>query len=237
MGGGSGICIDSTVDYQADGTKFGKTESGFSLAWSWETFSYAFLSVLVKCGLEWRCFKIYSDLYYFGSNNDRITVKQVMRKLLIWKPAFKKKLASRSLTWFIGEKRNLKWAIKGIQNPFWKVIHRDLAELDERTFLTGSLMGSLQVQVNAIWVRFIGRCPWSIWRNNARCRIPFQGWSKKDESQEAASVSIIEKLSDPNASPFFQLLQGKSIIGSKRVKRIIFQLRLIIPWCFSEKVL
>jgi tyrosyl-tRNA synthetase len=212
MGGGSAYALTVPLITKADGTKFGKTESGSVWLDPEKTSPYAFYQFWLNVSDDdaSKYIRIFTIL-------DQTTIESLeashaeaphLRTL-------QKEIGKQITTMVHGEKE-FEMAEKASEILFGKSSTEDLAALDERTFLQ-VFDGVPQVRVNrseynsleTVLDIFGEMTQGEVFASKGEARKMIQG----------GGVSINkEKLSDPNASPVFQLLQGKYLLVQKGKK-------------------
>lgn len=212
MGGGSAYALTVPLITKADGTKFGKTESGSVWLDPEKTSPYAFYQFWLNVSDEdaSKYIRIFTVL-------DQTTIESLetnhaeaphLRTL-------QKEIGKQITTMVHGEKE-FEMAVKASEILFGKSSTEDLAALDERTFLQ-VFDGVPQVQVNRseydslenVLDLFGEMTQGEVFASKGEARKMIQG----------GGVGVNkEKLSDPNASPVFQLLQGKYLLVQKGKK-------------------
>jgi tyrosyl-tRNA synthetase len=212
MGGGSAYALTVPLITKADGTKFGKTESGSVWLDPEKTSPYAFYQFWLNVSDEdaSKYIRIFTIL-------DQITIESLeashaeaphLRTL--------QKEIGKQITTMVHGEQEFEIALKASEILFGKSSTADLAALDERTFLQ-VFDGVPQVQVN--------RSEYDSLENvldlfgEMTQGVVFSSKGEARKMIQGGGVSINkEKLSDPNASPVFQLLQGKYLLVQKGKK-------------------
>jgi tyrosyl-tRNA synthetase len=212
MGGGSAYALTVPLITKADGTKFGKTESGSVWLDPEKTSPYAFYQFWLNVSDEdaSKYIRIFTIL-------DQTTIESLeashaeaphLRTL--------QKEIGKQITTMVHGDREFEMAVKASEILFGKSSTEDLAGLDERTFLQ-VFDGVPQVQVNRSEYDSLENVLDLFGEMTQGVVFPSKGEARKMIQGGGVSINK-EKLSDPNVSPFFQLLQGKYLLVQKGKK-------------------
>jgi len=212
MGGGSAYALTVPLITKADGTKFGKTESGSVWLDPEKTSPYAFYQFWLNVSDEdaSKYIRIFTVL-------DQTTIESLeashteaphLRTL-------QKEIGKQITTMVHGEKE-FEMAVKASEILFGKSSTEDLAGLDERTFLQ-VFDGVPQVQVNRSEFESLENVLDLFGEMTQGVVFPSKGEARKMIQGGGVSINK-EKLSDPNVLPLFQLLQGKYLLVQKGKK-------------------
>jgi tyrosyl-tRNA synthetase len=212
MGGGSAYALTVPLITKADGTKFGKTESGSVWLDPEKTSPYAFYQFWLNVSDEdaskyIRIFTVLDqktiealEIEHAGAPHLRILQKEI----------------GKQITKMVHSEADFEMALKASEILFGKSSTEDLAALDERTFLQ-VFEGVPQVQISkselnqltSILDLFGEMTQGVVFASKGEARKMIQG----------GGVSINkEKLNDPNEAPSFQLLQDKYLLVQKGKK-------------------
>lgn len=212
MGGGSAYALTVPLITKADGTKFGKTESGSVWLDPEKTSPYAFYQFWLNVSDEdaskyIRIFTILEQntIEALEAEHAEAPHLRVLQKEI-----------GKQITSMVHGEAEFEMALKASEILFGKSSTEDLAALDERTFLQ-VFDGVPQVQISksefnqltTILDLFGEVTQGVVFASKGEARKMIQG----------GGVSINkEKLNDPNDSPSFQLLQEKYLLVQKGKK-------------------
>ena len=212
MGGGSAYALTVPLITKADGTKFGKTESGSVWLDPEKTSPYAFYQFWLNVSDEdaSKYIRIFTVL-------DQNTI-EALEAEHAEAPHLRvlQKEIGKQITSMVHGEAEFEMALKASEILFGKSSTEDLAALDERTFLQ-VFDGVPQVQISksefnqltTILDLFGEVTQGVVFASKGEARKMIQG----------GGVSINkEKLNDPNDSPSFQLLQEKYLLVQKGKK-------------------
>lgn len=212
MGGGSAYALTVPLITKADGTKFGKTESGSVWLDPEKTSPYAFYQFWLNVSDEdaSKYIRIFTVL-------DQNTIES-LEKIHAEAPHLRtlQKEIGKQITTMVHGEKELEMAVKASEILFGKSSTADLAGLDERTFLQ-VFDGVPQVQVNRSEYDSLENVLDLFGEMTQGVVFPSKGEARKMIQGGGVSINK-EKLSDPNSLPFFQLLQGKYLLIQKGKK-------------------
>lgn len=212
MGGGSAYALTVPLITKADGTKFGKTESGSVWLDPEKTSPYAFYQFWLNVSDEdaSKYIRIFTVL-----DQKTIEALEVEHAEAPHLRILQKEIG-KQLTKMVHGEAEFEMALKASEILFGKSSTEDLAALDERTFLQ-VFEGVPQVQISkseldqltSILDLFGEVTQGVVFASKGEARKMIQG----------GGVSINkEKLNDPNEAPSFQLLQDKYLLVQKGKK-------------------
>ncbi|WP_075351219.1 tyrosine--tRNA ligase [Algoriphagus marinus] len=212
MGGGSAYALTVPLITKADGTKFGKTESGSVWLDPEKTSPYAFYQFWLNVSDEdaSKYIRIFTVL-----DQKTIEALEVEHAEAPHLRILQKEIG-KQLTKMVHGEAEFEMALKASEILFGKSSTEDLAALDERTFLQ-VFEGVPQVQISkseldqltSILDLFGEVTQGVVFASKGEARKMIQG----------GGVSINkEKLNDPNEAPSFHLLQDKYLLVQKGKK-------------------
>ncbi len=212
MGGGSAYALTVPLITKADGTKFGKTESGSVWLDPEKTSPYAFYQFWLNVSDEdaSKYIRIFTIL-----DQTKIESLEASHAEAPHLRTLQKEIGKQITTMVHGEKE-FEMAVKASEILFGKSSTEDLAGLDERTFLQ-VFDGVPQVQVNRSEYESLENVLDLFGEMTQGVVFPSKGEARKMIQGGGVSINK-EKLGDPNVSPFFQLLQGKYLLVQKGKK-------------------
>lgn len=212
MGGGSAFALTVPLITKADGTKFGKTESGSVWLDPEKTSPYAFYQFWLNVSDEdaSKYIRIFTVL-------DQQTIESLetehaqaphLRTL--------QKEIAKQVTIMVHSQEDYEMAVKASEILFGKSSTEDLASLDERTFLA-VFEGVPQVQLSKEEYASIENVL-DLFGEKTQAQIfPSKGEARKMIQGGGVSINK-EKVADPNAPLTFSLLQNKYLLIQKGKK-------------------
>ncbi len=212
MGGGSAYALTVPLITKADGTKFGKTESGSVWLDPEKTSPYAFYQFWLNVSDEdaSKYIRIFTVL-------DQQTI-EALEQEHAQAPhlrALQKEIA-KQVTSMVHSQEDYEMAVKASEILFGKSSNEDLASLDERTFLA-VFEGVPQVQLSKADYESTENVL-DLFGEKTHAQIfPSKGEARKMIQGGGVSINK-EKLADPNAPVNFSLLQGKYLLIQKGKK-------------------
>jgi tyrosyl-tRNA synthetase len=212
MGGGSAYALTVPLITKADGTKFGKTESGSVWLDPEKTSPYAFYQFWLNVSDEdaSKYIRIFTVL-------DRETIESLEAehgqaphlRLL-------QKEIAKQVTTMVHSQEDYEMAVKASEILFGKSSTEDLASLDERTFLA-VFEGVPQVQLSKEEYTSLENIL-DLFGEKTQAQIfPSKGEARKMIQGGGVSINK-EKIADPNAPLTFSLLQDKYLLIQKGKK-------------------
>ncbi|AMQ56883.1 tyrosine--tRNA ligase [Algoriphagus sanaruensis] len=212
MGGGSAYALTVPLITKADGTKFGKTESGSVWLDPEKTSPYAFYQFWLNVSDEdaSKYIRIFTVL-------DRATIEGLEAEHA-QAPHLRilQKEIAKQVTSMVHSVEDYEMAVKASEILFGKSSTEDLASLDERTFLA-VFDGVPQVQLSAQEFDSIENVLDLFGEKTQSQIFPSKGEARKMIQGGGVSINK-EKLADPNAPLSFNLLQGKYLLIQKGKK-------------------
>lgn len=212
MGGGSAYALTVPLITKADGTKFGKTESGSVWLDPEKTSPYAFYQFWLNVSDEdaSKYIRIFTVL-------DRATIEGLEAEHA-QAPHLRilQKEIAKQVTSMVHSVEDYEMAVKASEILFGKSSTEDLASLDERTFLA-VFDGVPQVQLSAQEFASIENVLDLFGEKTQSQIFPSKGEARKMIQGGGVSINK-EKLADPNAPLSFNLLQGKYLLIQKGKK-------------------
>ena len=212
MGGGSAYALTVPLITKADGTKFGKTESGSVWLDPEKTSPYAFYQFWLNVSDEdaSKYIRIFTVL-------DRETIEGLEAEHA-QAPHLRilQKEIAKQVTSMVHSVEDYEMAVKASEILFGKSSTEDLASLDERTFLA-VFDGVPQVQLSAQEFASIENVLDLFGEKTQSQIFPSKGEARKMIQGGGVSINK-EKLADPNAPLSFNLLQGKYLLIQKGKK-------------------
>ncbi|TDQ18811.1 tyrosyl-tRNA synthetase [Algoriphagus boseongensis] len=212
MGGGSAYALTVPLITKADGTKFGKTESGSVWLDPEKTSPYAFYQFWLNVSDEdaSKYIRIFTVL-------DQKTI-ETLESEHAQAPHLRllQKEIAKQVTIMVHSQEDYEMAVKASEILFGKSSTEDLASLDERTFLA-VFEGVPQVQLSK--EEFAGiENVLDLFGEKTNAQIfPSKGEARKMIQGGGVSINK-EKLTDPNAALNFNLLQNKYLLIQKGKK-------------------
>lgn len=212
MGGGSAYALTVPLITKADGTKFGKTEGGSVWLDPEKTSPYAFYQFWLNVSDEdaSKYIRIFTVL-------DQVTIENLEAEhaQAPHLRALQKEIA-KQVTIMVHSVEDFEMAVKASEILFGKSSTEDLASLDERTFLA-VFEGVPQVQITKEEFAGIDHILDLFGEKTHSQIFPSKGEARKMIQGGGVSINK-EKLSDPNASLNFALLQDKYLLIQKGKK-------------------
>lgn len=212
MGGGSAYALTVPLITKADGTKFGKTESGSVWLDPEKTSPYAFYQFWLNVSDEdaSKYIRIFTVL-------DRATIEGLEAEHA-QAPHLRilQKEIAKQVTSMVHSVEDYEMAVKASEILFGKSSTEDLASLDERTFLA-VFDGVPQVQLTTQEFASIENVLDLFGEKTQSQIFPSKGEARKMIQGGGVSINK-EKLADPNAPLSFNLLQGKYLLIQKGKK-------------------
>lgn len=212
MGGGSAYALTVPLITKADGTKFGKTESGSVWLDPEKTSPYAFYQFWLNVSDEdaSKYIRIFTVL-------DRATIEGLEAEHA-QAPHLRilQKEIAKQVTCMVHGVEDYEMAVKASEILFGKSSTEDLASLDERTFLA-VFDGVPQVQLSAQEFASVENVLDLFGEKTQSQIFPSKGEARKMIQGGGVSINK-EKLADPNAPLSFNLLQGKYLLIQKGKK-------------------
>ncbi|MFN3761003.1 MAG: tyrosine--tRNA ligase [Algoriphagus aquaeductus] len=212
MGGGSAYALTVPLITKADGTKFGKTESGSVWLDPEKTSPYAFYQFWLNVSDEDASKYIRIFTILDQSTIERLEAEHAQAPHL---RTLQKEIA-KQVTIMVHSQEDYEMAVKASEILFGKSSTEDLASLDERTFLA-VFEGVPQVQLNKEEFNSIENIL-DLFGEKTHAQIfPSKGEARKMIQGGGVSINK-EKVADPNAPLSFNLLQGKYLLIQKGKK-------------------
>lgn len=212
MGGGSAYALTVPLITKADGTKFGKTESGSVWLDPEKTSPYAFYQFWLNVSDEdaskyIRIFTILdqNSIESLESSHAEAPHLRILQKEI-----------GKQITIMVHGEQEFEIALKASEILFGKSSTEDLASLDERTFLQ-VFDGVPQVQVNRSEFDALESVLDLFGEITQGVVFPSKGEARKMIQGGGVSINK-EKLGDPNAAATFGLLQEKYLLVQKGKK-------------------
>jgi tyrosyl-tRNA synthetase len=212
MGGGSAYALTVPLITKADGTKFGKTESGSVWLDSEKTSPYAFYQFWLNVSDEdaSKYIRIFTVL-----DQDAIESLEASHAEMPHLRSLQKEIGKQITTMVHGEKE-YEIAVKASEILFGKSSTEDLTLLDERTFLQ-VFDGVPQVQVSKADYESIGNVLDLFGEITKGVVFASKGEARKMIQGGGVSINK-EKLNDASELQSMQLLQGKYLLVQKGKK-------------------
>jgi tyrosyl-tRNA synthetase len=212
MGGGSAYALTVPLITKADGTKFGKTESGSVWLDSEKTSPYAFYQFWLNVSDEdaSKYIRIFTVL-----DQDAIESLEASHAEMPHLRSLQKEIGKQITTMVHGEKE-YEIAVKASEILFGKSSTEDLTLLDERTFLQ-VFDGVPQVQVSKADYESIGNVLDLFGEITKGVIFASKGEARKMIQGGGVSINK-EKLNDASELQSMQLLQGKYLLVQKGKK-------------------
>lgn len=212
MGGGSAYALTVPLITKADGSKFGKTESGSVWLDPEKTSPYAFYQFWLNVSDEdaSKYIRIFTVL-----SKEEIEALEAQHAEAPHLRSLQKEIA-KQVTTMVHSAEDYEMAVKASEILFGKSSTKDLASLDERTFLAVfegvpqvQLSSSEYSEIDQVLELFGEKTQGQIFSSKGEARKMIQG----------GGLSINkEKVNDPNAPLNFDLLQGKYLLIQKGKK-------------------
>lgn len=212
MGGGSAYALTVPLITKADGTKFGKTESGSVWLDPEKTSPYAFYQFWLNVSDEdaSKYIRIFTILDQSTIENLEVEHAQAPHLRTLQKEI------AKQVTIMVHSQEDYEMAVKASEILFGKSSTEDLASLDERTFLA-VFEGVPQVQLTKEEFNSIENIL-DLFGEKTHAQIfPSKGEARKMIQGGGVSINK-EKVVDPNAPLSFNLLQGKYLLIQKGKK-------------------
>jgi tyrosyl-tRNA synthetase len=212
MGAGSAYALTVPLITKADGTKFGKTESGSVWLDPDKTSPYAFYQFWLNVSDEdaakyIRIFTVLDQgiIESLEAEHARAPHLRLLQKEI-----------AKQVTTMVHSQEDFEMAVKASEILFGKSSTEDLASLDERTFLS-VFEGVPQVQLTKEEFDGIENVL-DLFGEKTQAQIfPSKGEARKMIQGGGVSINK-EKLADPNAPLNFKLLQNKYLLIQKGKK-------------------
>ncbi|MBC6367916.1 tyrosine--tRNA ligase [Algoriphagus sp. AK58] len=212
MGSGSAFALTVPLITKADGTKFGKTESGSVWLDPEKTSPYAFYQFWLNVSDEDASKYIRIFTVLDQSTIESLEAEHAQAPHL---RTLQKEIA-KQVTIMVHSQEDYEMAVKASEILFGKSSTEDLASLDERTFLA-VFEGVPQVQLNKEEFNSIENIL-DLFGEKTHAQIfPSKGEARKMIQGGGVSINK-EKVADPNAPLSFNLLQGKYLLIQKGKK-------------------
>lgn len=212
MEGGSAYALTVPLITKADGSKFGKTESGSVWLDPEKTSPYAFYQFWLNVSDEdaSKYIRIFTTL-------DRNTIESLEKEHLE-APHLRllQKEIAKQVTIMVHSESDYEMARKASDILFGKSSTEDLAALDERTFLQ-VFDGVPQAKLSRSAFEETANVVDLLSEKTLGIVFPSKGEARKMIQGGGVSINK-EKLTDPNAALGFQLLQGKYLLVQKGKK-------------------
>jgi tyrosyl-tRNA synthetase len=212
MGGGSAYALTVPLITKADGTKFGKTESGSVWLDPEKTSPYAFYQFWLNVSDEdaSKYIRIFTVLDQKTIENLESEHAQAPHLRMLQKEI------AKEVTTMVHSQEDYEMAVKASEILFGKSSTEDLASLDERTFLA-VFEGVPQVQISKSEFESVENVL-DLFGEKTQAQIfPSKGEARKMIQGGGVSINK-EKLGDPNAPLSFDLLQNKYLLIQKGKK-------------------
>jgi len=212
MGGGSAYALTVPLITKSDGSKFGKTEGGSVWLDPEKTSPYAFYQFWLNVSDDdaSKYIRIFTIL-----DQSTIEALEVEHSATPHLRILQKEIG-KQLTNLVHGEAEYEMALKASDILFGKSSTEDLAALDERTFLQ-VFEGVPQVEVSKAEINELTAILDLFGEMTQGVVFPSKGEARKMIQGGGVSINK-EKLSDPNAAPDFQLLQGKYLLVQKGKK-------------------
>lgn len=212
MGGGSAYALTVPLITKADGTKFGKTESGSVWLDPEKTSPYAFYQFWLNVSDEdaSKYIRIFTVLDRNTIENLEAEHAQAPHLRILQKEI------AKQVTTMVHSAEDFEMAVKASEILFGKSSTEDLASLDERTFLA-VFEGVPQVQISKEEFAGIENILDLFGEKTQALIFPSKGEARKMIQGGGVSINK-EKVADPNAPLTFSLLQNKYLLIQKGKK-------------------
>lgn len=212
MEGGSAFALTVPLITKADGSKFGKTESGSVWLDPEKTSPYAFYQFWLNVSDEdaSKYIRIFTTL-------DRNTIESLEAEHA-QAPHLRllQKEIAKQVTVMVHSEAEYDMAVKASEILFGKSSTADLAALDERTFLQ-VFEGVPQAQISKHDLENTANVVDLLSERTGNEIFPSKGEARKMIQGGGVSINK-EKISDPQQVPNFTLLQGKYLLVQKGKK-------------------
>jgi tyrosyl-tRNA synthetase len=212
MEGGSAFALTVPLITKADGSKFGKTESGSVWLDPEKTSPYAFYQFWLNVSDEdaAKYIRIFTTL-------DRITI-ETLEAEHAQAPHLRllQKEIAKQVTIMVHSEAEYEMAVKASEILFGKSSTEDLADLDERTFLQ-VFEGVPQAQISKSDLEATANVVDLLSEKTGNEIFPSKGEARKMIQGGGVSINK-EKIVDPQQVPSFSLLQGKYLLVQKGKK-------------------
>lgn len=212
MEGGSAFALTVPLITKADGSKFGKTESGSVWLDPEKTSPYAFYQFWLNVSDEdaAKYIRIFTTL-------DRNTIESLEAEHA-QAPHLRllQKEIAKQVTIMVHSEAEYEMAVKASEILFGKSSTADLAALDERTFLQ-VFEGVPQAQISKHDLETTANVVDLLSERTGNEIFPSKGEARKMIQGGGVSINK-EKISDPQQVPNFPLLQGKYLLVQKGKK-------------------
>lgn len=212
MEGGSAFALTVPLITKADGSKFGKTESGSVWLDPEKTSPYAFYQFWLNVSDEdaAKYIRIFTTL-------DRNTIESLEAEHA-QAPHLRllQKEIAKQVTIMVHSEAEYEMAVKASEILFGKSSTADLAALDERTFLQ-VFEGVPQAQISKHDLETTTNVVDLLSERTGNEIFPSKGEARKMIQGGGVSINK-EKISDPQQVPNFPLLQGKYLLVQKGKK-------------------
>ncbi|GMQ28497.1 tyrosine--tRNA ligase [Algoriphagus confluentis] len=212
MGGGSAYALTVPLITKADGSKFGKTESGSVWLDPEKTSPYAFYQFWLNVSDEdaSKYIRIFTTL-----SKEEIEALETQHAQAPHLRLLQKEIA-KQVTTMVHSPEDYEMAVKASEILFGKSSTKDLASLDERTFLA-VFEGVPQVQLSSSDYAEIDQVLELFGEKTQGQIFPSKGEARKMIQGGGLSINK-EKVNDPNGALNFDLLQGKYLLIQKGKK-------------------
>ncbi len=212
MGGGSAYALTVPLITKADGTKFGKTESGSVWLDPEKTSPYAFYQFWLNVSDDdaSKYIRIFTVLERETIEKLEADHAQAPHLRILQKEI------AKEVTTMVHSQEDYEMAVKASEILFGKSSTEDLASLDERTFLA-VFEGVPQVQISKEEFAGIENILDLFGEKTQAMIFPSKGEARKMIQGGGVSINK-EKVADPNAPLTFSLLQNKYLLIQKGKK-------------------
>jgi tyrosyl-tRNA synthetase len=211
--GGSAYALTVPLITKADGSKFGKTESGSVWLDPAKTSPYAFYQFWLNVSDEdaAKYIRIFTVL-------DKQTI-EVLEKEHVQTPHLRllQKKIAEEVTIMVHGVQHYEMALKASSILFGKSSTEDLATLDERTFLQ-VFEGVPQAEISIKEYESTMSVVDLLSETTKAIIFPSKGEARKMIQGGGVSINK-EKITDPNLQPNYSLLQGKYLLVQKGKKQ------------------
>lgn len=212
MGGGSAYALTVPLITKADGTKFGKTESGSVWLDPEKTSPYTFYQFWLNVSDQdaSKYIRIFTVLEKESIENLESKHAEAPHLRLLQKEI------AKEVTTLVHSKEDYEMAVKASEILFGKSSTEDLASLDEKTFLA-VFDGVPQMKISKDEFSSIENVLDLFGEKTQFQILPSKGEARKMIQGGGVSINK-EKISDPNETMNFQLLQNKYLLIQKGKK-------------------
>lgn len=213
MEGGSAFALTVPLITKADGSKFGKTESGSVWLDPEKTSPYAFYQFWLNVSDEdaSKYIRIFTLLDKAGIESLEKEQQEAPHMRILQKEI------AKQVTIMIHGEQEYEMALKATSILFGKSSTEDLAALDERTFLQ-VFDGVPQVQIDRAEFEETANVVDLLSEKSQGLIFPSKGEARKMIQGGGVSINK-EKVSDPNSPVNFALLQDKYLLVQKGKKQ------------------